>query len=73
MHHRIRPYVFDFQNWVEKFLLLTSGCVVLLAALYTVFSTKVLLIEILLVATLISSGDSAMWRVAVLPHCHVGS
>ena len=55
VHHRIRPYVFDFQNWIEKFLFIASGVAVLLASLYTVFDAKVLAIEILLLCTLIGS------------------
>ena len=41
LQHRVRPYVFDFQNWIEKFLLICSANVVLLASLYTLFDAKV--------------------------------
>jgi FtsH-binding integral membrane protein len=43
LQHCMRPYVFDFQNWIEKFLLICSAIIVLLAALYTLFDAKVCL------------------------------
>jgi len=55
LQRRMQPFVFDFQNWVEQFLLVCSAITVLLAALYTLFDARAFVIEILLFVTLIGS------------------
>lgn len=41
LQRRMRPFVFDFQNWIEEFLLICSSIIVLLATLYTLFDARV--------------------------------
>ena len=49
LHMHVRPYAFQFQNYLETFLFICSGVVIMLATVYTFMPSKHVLIEVSLI------------------------
>ena len=54
-HQRRHPYKYDFQNWLEAWLLFVGIAVVLLGVVYTFVEQQHALVEALLLVALIGN------------------